>query len=245
MREKQIIKRDDSTPIYLQLARSLREQIISGIFDPGNALPSERDLCDQTGMSRITIRKAIDKLIEEGLLFRKHGSGTFVAPRIESPPALTSFSEDARRRGDKPGVIWMMKSYANPTEDEASMLAISVNTKVAKLSRIRLSDGEPLAIEHAVVPARFLPALEDLGESLYEALGARGFRPVQGQQRIRASSATPTEAGIFSVAEHSEVLRIVRLTLLADGTPVEFTRSVYRGDRYEFVSDLRSELSEK
>jgi GntR family transcriptional regulator len=98
-----------------------------------------------------------------------------------------------------------------------------------------------LAIEHAVIPARFLPALEDLGDSLYATLGARGFRPVAGQQRIRASLATPTEAGIFSVRQNSEVLRIERLTRLADGTPVEFTRSAYRGDRYDFVSQLRCE----
>ncbi|MDG3439008.1 GntR family transcriptional regulator [Nitrospirillum amazonense] len=241
MRDKLAPQPDDSTPIYLQLARKLREQIASGGIDPGNALPSERNLSDLTGMSRVTIRKAIDKLIEEGLLFRKHGSGTFVAPRIEAPAFLSGFSDDARRRGDKPGVIWMMKAYASPTEDEAAMLEIPVVTKVARLSRIRLSDGEPLAIEHAVVPARFLPALEELGDSLYEALGAHGYRPVKGQQRIRASLATPTEAGIFSVRENAEVLRIERVTRLGDGTPVEFTRSAYRGDRYEFVSDLRCE----
>lgn len=244
MQEKLRPKRGDSTPIYMQLARNLREQIASGDIDPGNALPSERNLSDLTGMSRVTIRKAIGKLIEEGLLFRKHGSGTFVAPRIEAPAFLSSFSDDAHRRGGKPGAIWMMKTYASPTDDEAAMLEVTTATKVAKLSRIRLSDGEPLAIEHAVVIARFLPALESLGDSLYEALGAGGHRPVSGQQRICASLATPTEAGIFSIRQNAEVLRIERLTRLADGTPVEFTRSAYRGDRYEFVSDLRCEPSD-
>lgn len=244
MREKLTPKQGDNTPIYLQLARSLREQIAAGDLDPGNALPSERNLSDLTGMSRVTVRKAIDTLIEEGLLFRKHGSGTFVAPRIVAPSFLSGFSDDARRRGGKPGAIWMVKAYASPTDEEAAMLDIATTAQVARLGRIRLSDGEPLAIEHAVVPARFLPKLEELGDSLYEALGVRGYRPVRGRQRIRASLATPTEAGIFSVREGSEILRIERLTRLSDETPVEFTRSAYRGDRYEFASDLRSEALE-
>ena len=239
MREKFTARQDDSTPLYLQLAKNLRNHINDGGIDPGNALPSERDLSEMTGMSRVTIRKAIDKLIDEGLLFRKQGSGTFVLPRIEAPGStLSGFSDDARKRGENSSVLWMFKSYATPTDEEASALEISQTTQVARLGRVRLLGGEPLAIEHAVVPARFLPALDDLGDSLYAALGQRGFRPVAGQQRIRASLATPTEAGIFSVRQNSEILRIERLTRLADSTPVEFTRSAYRGDRYDFVSEL-------
>jgi GntR family transcriptional regulator len=239
MREKFTAREDDNTPLYLQLAKNLRNHINDGGIDPGNALPSERDLSEMTGMSRVTIRKAIDKLIDEGLLFRKQGSGTFVLPRIEAPGStLSGFSDDARRRGENPSVFWMFKTYATPTDEEAAALEIAQTAEVARLGRVRLLGGEPLAIEHAVVPARFLPALDDLGDSLYAALGQSGFRPVTGQQRIRASLATPTEAGIFSVRQNSEILRIERLTRLADGTPVEFTRSAYRGDRYDFVSEL-------
>jgi GntR family transcriptional regulator len=245
MREKFTARQDDSTPLYLQLAKNLRNHINDGGIDPGNALPSERDLSEMTGMSRVTIRKAIDKLIDEGLLFRRQGSGTFVLPRIEAPGStLSGFSDDARKRGESPSVFWMFKSYATPTEEEAAALEIAQTTEVARLGRVRLLGGEPLAIEHAVVPARFLPALDDLGDSLYAALGQSGFRPVAGQQRIRASLATPTEAGIFSVRQNSEILRIERLTRLANGTPVEFTRSAYRGDRYDFVSELHLDASD-
>jgi len=87
--------------------------------------------------------------------------------------------------------------------------------------------------------------LEQLGDSLYAVLGMGGFRPTTGRQRIRASLATPTEAAILSIQQSSEILRIERLTRLADGTPVEFTRSAYRGDRYDFVSDLTSEPIEE
>ncbi len=224
MREILGARSDDSTPLYLQLARNIRRHIASGGIDPGEALPSERELTELTGLSRVTIRKSIDRLIEEGILFRKQGSGTFVARRIETPGSvLSSFSDDARSRGENPGVIWMIKAYAQPTE---------------RLGRVRLSGGEPLAIEHAVVPAEFLPDLDRIGDSLYAALEKNDCRPVRGTQRIQGALATPTEAGMLSTEPNAAVLRIERLTLLADGRPVEFTRSTYRADRYVFVSDL-------
>lgn len=239
MREKLAANAEDRTPLYLQLARNLRRHIASGEIGEGSALPSERDLSEITGMSRVTVRKGIDQLIEEGVLFRKQGSGTFVAKRIEAPnSSLSSFSDDARSRGEDPGVIWMLRSYATPTEEEATALRLPPSARVVRLGRIRLSGGEPLAIEHAVVPAEFLPDLNRLGDSLYAALGESGARPVSGTQRIRAALATPTEAGMLGIAHNAEVLRIERLTRNRQGRVVEFTRSAYRGDRYDFVSEL-------
>lgn len=240
MREILVARSLDGTPLYLQLARNLRDHIESGGISPGNALPSERDLSEMAGISRVTVRKAIGQLIDEGVLFRKQGSGTFVARRIETPAsALSSFTHDAISRGEDPGVIWMMKSYAQPTEEEAAALAIAQSSRVARLGRVRLSGGEPLAIEHAVVPADCLPDLSGIGDSLYEAMDQTGCRPTSGTQRVRASLATPTEAGLLSVRQNSEVLRIERLARMPGGRAVEFTRSVYRGDRYDFVTDLR------
>lgn len=239
MREILVKRGDDSTPLYLQLARDIRRHIASGGIDPGNALPSERDLIEMTGLSRVTVRKGIERLIEEGILFRKQGSGTFVARRIETAgSALGSFSDDARRRGEDPGVVWMIKAYAHPTDEEAASLRIATSVRVARLGRIRLSGGEPLAIEHAVVPAEFLPQLDEVEDSLYSALDAQGHRPVRGRQWIRGSLATPTEAGLLSIEQNAAVLRIERSSALADGRAVEFTRSTYRADRYVFVSDL-------
>lgn len=240
MRDMVWTRDDDGTPLYLQLARSLREHIGSGGIGPGSALPSERDLSEMAGLSRVTIRKGIEQLIDEGVLVRKQGSGTFVARRIEtSGGKLSSFTDEAVRRGEDPGVIWINKAYAQPTEEEALALGVSNTAKVARLGRVRLASGEPLAIEHAVVPAEFIPELQTLGDSLYQAMERHGFRPDAGTQRVRASLATPTEAGILCVKQNSEVLRIERVTWMPNGRIVEFTRSVYRGDRYEFVSDLK------
>ena len=232
--------KDASTPLYLQIANTLRRQVIQGRIAAGEALPSERDLCELTGASRVTIRKAVDQLIGEKLLFRKQGSGTFVSKRLEAPGAyLTGFSDDARSRGQEPGCIWLMRSYANPTSEEAAVLNVPAASTVARLGRVRLSGGEPLAIEHAVVAASLLPPIDGIGDSLYQALEKKGNRPVKGRQKVRASLATPTEAGLLSISENSEVLRIERVTHRADGAVVEFTRSAYRGDRYDVVTELR------
>lgn len=228
------------SPIYLQLAERLRQQIFDGAFVAGEALPSERDLCELMGASRVTVRKAIDVLIEEGLLSRRQGSGTYVTPRIQAPGSfLTSFSEDAADRGQSTSTRWISKSTDGASAEEARLLEIAKGCKVYRLSRVRLSEGEPLAIENAVVPADMIPNFSDLQDSLYQALAEHGNRPVAGQQKIRAALAGPGEAKLLGVEEGCEVLRIERLTRRADSRPVELTRSTYRGERYEFISELR------
>ena len=231
--------RTGSTPLYLQIAANLKQHIIAGEWREGEAVPSERELCALTAASRVTVRKAIEELISEGLLSRRQGSGTFVNRVIETKnDALGSFSDEAAARGGISGTIWIARTIARPTEDEANILKIGKDIEVVRLGRVRLLDGEPLAIEHAVVPRQFLPPLDDLGSSLYQALETNGNRPVGGTQSIHASLATPTEAGLLSIAEQSAVLRIERVTRNAKGDVVELTRSVYRGDRYKFVSEL-------
>ena len=233
-------RKNSHTPLYLQIASSIRHQIMEGRIATGEALPSERELCKLNQASRVTVRKAVDQLIAEGLLLRKQGSGTFVAERIAVPGThLGGFTETALARGKAPDSIWLMKNYASPTEEEAARLKLSTTSIVARLGRVRLSAGEPLAIEHAVVPRSLLPPIAEVKDSLYQALETRGHRPQQGHQKVRASLASPTEAGLLSIQENSPVLRIERLTWLDDGTMIEFTRSTYRGDRYEFVTDIR------
>lgn len=231
--------RTGSTPLYLQIAANLKQHIIAGEWREGEAVPSERELCALTDASRVTVRKAIEELISEGLLSRRQGSGTFVNRVIETKnDALGSFSDEAAARGGISDTIWIARTIARPTEDEANILKIGKDIEVVRLGRVRLLDGEPLAIEHAVVPRQFLPPIDELGSSLYQALETNGNRPVGGTQSIHASLATPTEAGLLSIAEQSAVLRIERVTHNAKGEIVELTRSVYRGDRYKFVSEL-------
>jgi len=225
-------------PLYVQLAARLRAAIADGDLDSG-ALPSERLLSERVGASRVTVRKAIEQLVSEGLLTRRQGSGTYVSARIEQRgQALTGFTADVHRRGHRAGSMWISRSVSAATEEEARLLEIDGDATVARLARVRLEDGEPLAIEHAVVPQHFLPDINEVQDSLYAALAAAGARPASGRQRLNASAATSIEAGLLSIHEGDAILRIERLSRLGDGTPVELTRSAYRGDRFTFVTDL-------
>lgn len=230
-----------ATPLYIQIANNIRSYIAEHNMTAGETLPPERDLCKMTGTSRVTIRKALNKLADDKIVQRRQGAGTFILPRVEHLGSnLSGFTGNALNQGLNPQAIWIMKTYGHPTAEEAEILKISQNDKVIRLGRVRLSNGHPLAIEHAVVPARLLPDITEISESLYNAMATQGNRPVKGTQRVRASLANPTEAGLLSVAENSEVLRIERRTYLHDDTPIELTRSTYRGDHYDIVMNLES-----
>jgi GntR family transcriptional regulator, N-acetylglucosamine utilization regulator len=234
-----------ATPLYLQLAELIRGQIRDGVIKIGDALPSERELGETVGISRVTVRRAIETLLREGLLSRKHGSGTYIAPRIEQPGALLAgFSTDMRNRGHQPGSIWLDRSIGLPTPEEAMTLALRIDQQVMRFARVRTADGESLAIERAVIPAQLLRSVKDVEDSLYAALDARNQRPVRGLQRLQASLATAREAKLLSVPTGAAVLRIERRSFLASGAPVEFTRSTYRGDRYDFITEVREPHTE-
>ncbi len=240
----QKLDRDNKSamPLYMQIAKSIRAFLSDNNIEAGEALPPERDLCAMTGASRVTVRNALDRLVKENIIERKQGAGTFVLPRVAHlGSSLSGFTANIQYSGHSLESIWIMKAYGVPTAEEADILKIAQNDKVVRLGRVRVSDGEPLAIEQAVVPAKLLPDISEITQSLYQALDTKGNRPVKGSQKVRASLANPTEAGLLSVAENSEVLRIERRSFLEDGTPVELTRSAYRGDRYDIVMNLAHE----
>ncbi|MGY6548647.1 MAG: GntR family transcriptional regulator [Roseinatronobacter sp.] len=231
---------DEATPIYVRLAAILREKVRRAEFSVGTALPSERDLAETMAVSRVTVRKAIDLLMREGVLSRKHGSGTYVAPRLEQPSSLLAgFTEDLRRRGLSAGSHWLERRRDIASPDEVIAFGLPVDARVLRFRRIRTANGEPLALEHASVPDTCLSDPDSVTESLYAALDAVGRKPVTGLQRVMASLATPEEARYLDVPDGAAVLRIERRGYLEDGTMVELTRSAYRGDRYDFVSELR------
>jgi GntR family transcriptional regulator len=229
-----------SAPLYQQLAHDLRKFILSGQITSGESIPSERILCEKTSASRVTVRKAIDQLIIEGLLFRKQGSGTFISERIEHKGEdLSGFTDEMRTLGVDPSSIWLIKMHAQATSEEASTLKLSTGTQVCRLARVRLSNKMPMGIENTIVPAAFLPDLDALTDSLYHALHCNNRAPVHGEQKVTASIASVTEAGLLSIQEGGPVMRIERYTFLQDNTPLEYTRSVYRGDKYVFTSKLQ------
>jgi GntR family transcriptional regulator len=154
---------------------------------------------------------------------------------------LAGFSADMASRGKMPGSRLVEHDVGAPSPDEALALALGIDAKVRRLARVRTADGEPLAIERAAVPLALLPNYAPEQTSLYAALAQGGHRPVRGLQRLQASLASTTEAALLEIPPGAAILRIERRSFLANGTPVEFTRSAYRGDRYDFIAEV-SEL---
>ncbi|MCX5515897.1 GntR family transcriptional regulator [Kaistia algarum] len=239
---------DERGPLYLRLQAMIRSAVASGTLAPNATLPAEREFAASLGISRVTVRKAIQGLVAEGLLRQRRGSGTFVAGatrRFELPlSGLSSFTEDMRSRGLTATAIWMMRSVGMPTSAEAMMLGLPPTERVTRLHRLRLADSEPMAVERSLLPARFLPDPARFEGSLYDTLTAAGLRPVRAVQRLNAENADEGDARLLGIPPGGAILAIERIAYLADGRVVEFTRSHYRGDAYDFVAELRPDPKE-
>ena len=236
------LHKEDPTPLYLQLQKGLRDAIENRVVAADAAIPTERDLAEEFDISRITVRKAIDGLVSEGLLSRRRGAGTFVmAPRVEkSFSRLTSFSEDMISRGRRPHSVWVSKSEGAVTPEEALSLGLSPGTSVYRFHRIRYADDLPMALEFSTVPAYCLASPDAVGASLYEALESAGHLPVRALQRLRAINFSADQAEALSVAPGDAGLFIERRGFLIDGRTAEHTQSYYRGDAYDVVAELNS-----
>jgi len=227
-------------PLYKRLRAGVEALVASGALKPGEVLPGERVLAEALGLSRVTIRKAIAALVDEGLLRRRHGSKTEIASHVEKSLAtLTSFSEDMWSRGLEPGCIWISREISRPSPSEMMALGLSARQQVVRLRRIRTADGAPIAIETSTVPTRFLPSPESIGNSLYEALASVGAMPQRAVQRMRSRPASARDGELLACEAGAPLLIMERRCFLADEQIVEFSETRYRGDVYDFVLELR------
>ncbi|WP_395406500.1 GntR family transcriptional regulator [Pseudoduganella sp. UC29_106] len=233
------LSQSSSQPLYQLLQRALREAINQHVFGPDEALPAERQLATDLSISRITVRKAIDGLVEEGLLVRRPGSGNFINAKVEKNFAkLTSFSEDMRARGRTPRSVWLKRSEGTVTPEEALRLRLSPGAPVYRFNRIRFADEVPMCLEYATIVASALPSLDAVDVSMYEALEANGCRPVRALQRLSALLLNAEQAKLLQAREGDAGLAVERLGFIRDGRAVEFCRSIFRGDMYDFVAEL-------
>ncbi|MEG3089198.1 GntR family transcriptional regulator [Sphingomonas sp. PB4P5] len=228
-------------PLYQQMQDALRRGIETGALRPQEALPPERDIASEFGISRITVRKAIDGLVANGMLTRRQGAGTFVGGRVEKQfSKLTSFSEDMAARGRTARSEWITQTDGTVNSDESLTLGLSPGSRVFRFHRIRYADEQPMALEYSTVPGFGLPGLEVVGVSLYAALEAAGHRPVRALQRLRAVLFTPEQAKLLGIEAGAPGLFIERRGFLEDGRAIETTHSWYRGDAYDFVAELNA-----
>ncbi|MBD2899750.1 GntR family transcriptional regulator [Actinomadura nitritigenes] len=225
--------------------QAVRRELLAMLegLEPGDALPSERRLVDELGVSRPTLRQAVDGLVAEGLLERRHGSGTYVAePRIAVPLTMTSFTEDMIRRGMKPG--GRVLSFRTETAGAriGRRLALPPTEEVFTIRRLRLADGAAMAIETLYLPRALMPGLRrDVleGRSFYDLLRGAGIVIASGTETIEPTVTTPEEAAELDVPVHTPAFLFERVTRDEDGRPLEYVRSLYRGDRYRLELDLR------
>jgi GntR family transcriptional regulator len=229
----------DASPLYLQVQKALRNAINKKVLVEDDAIPPERNLAEDLEVSRITVRKAIEGLVAEGLLTRRRGAGTFVASRVEkSFSKLSSFSEDMISRGRKPHSEWVSRTSGAVTPEESLSLGLSPGALVYRFQRIRYADGVTMALEHSTIPGYCLPSEEAVGVSLYKALEETNHRPVRALQRLRAINFTAEQAERLGIKPGEAGLFIERRGFLQDGRAAEFTQSFYRGDAYDVVAEL-------
>ncbi len=230
-------------PRYVQLRQRLERGIESGVLPPNSSLPPEREIAEITELSRVTVRKAIQELVREGLVEQRQGSGSFIREpfsRMEqSLSHLTSFTEDMAQRGMETTSRWLERGVFLATPVEIRGLDLEDDAEVARIYRLREAGGRPMALERASLPLDILPNPLDVTTSLYEVLNVRGQRPAHAVQKISAINLAAREAELLGVAEGSAGLSIERTSFLANGRVAELTRSLYRGDAYDFVAELR------
>jgi len=236
-------KASSTSPLYLRLAQRIENGIEDGLLEPNMRLPSEREIAAMTDMSRVTVRKAMGELVGTGAVVQLQGSGSYItdiAPHVElSLSVLSSFTEDMARRGFSTELKWLERGIFMPSVEEIDALTLPDMESVARIARIRYADERPMAIERASLPLDMLPNPILVTSSLYEVLEADGHRPVRATQKITAINLDQQNADLLEVEPGVAGLRIERISYLTDGRIVEFTRSIYRGDAYDFVAELR------
>jgi GntR family transcriptional regulator len=227
-------------PKHAQLSDVLAELAVRDL-GPGAAIPSERELMATYDVSRATVRKAIDSLVTEGLLQRIPAKGTFVArPRVESRLHLASFSQDMRRRGLTPSTRLLRVEEERPPADVAKALRLGASGLAWRIDRVRLADGQPMAVESGWYPQRLLPGLDalDLTGSLYLLFSEHyGLVIDTAEQTLWGESAEGATARRLEAPVHTPLL-VFRRVSRAGGRPLEYVVSRYRGDRYQVHMSL-------
>ena len=228
-------------PMYFRIEQGILEQIQSGLLKPGEQLPTEAELAERHGVSRITAKRALDDLVHQGLAYRQQGKGTFVASgRIRDISGFGSFSEDIRSRGLTPSSQVVLFQEVYPDAEIRTRLNLAEGKRAFLLKRLRLADGEPVAVETAHLPCGLCPGLleEDLAKrSLFAVLRERyGLTPTWADAEIEARTATSHEADLLKMKAGRPVLEARRTTFTTTYEVIECVDSVYRGDRFSFYT---------
>lgn len=223
------------------LVRTHVEDLLADLAE-GDPVPAERELAARCGVSRETVRQALHELLVAGRVERR-GRGTVVArPKLVQPLSLGSYTEGALSQGREPGRILVRWEEIDARARLAETLGIGVGDAVIHLERVLLADGERIGLESTYLPLHRFPDLVDTFDpetSLYAAIRARGIVFTTATERIETALPTPREATLVESSTAMPMLKLHRVSRDADGVPIERVRSLYRGDRMAFVTELR------
>jgi GntR family transcriptional regulator len=232
-------------PLYYQISDILVQKIAAQKVRPHQQIPSEERLAGVFEVSRLTVRQAIQKLVNEGRLYRKRGHGTFVAePKIERKVArLSSVAEDTEKAGLKPGSVILEENIILPEEEERNILRLKAGERVLEIKRLRLANDQPIAIGRSLIPVSLYPGLA--GETLAGVVSLTrflqekyGLRIGYAHQKIQAVNATAEQAKLLKIKKGTCLLHMNRVFFTPDQKPVGIFETFYRGDRYIFTSTL-------
>ncbi|MFJ7936410.1 GntR family transcriptional regulator [Sporosarcina sp. NPDC096371] len=238
-----MLDKQSPVPMYVQIEEHLKRRIVQGEFEVGMAIPSERELTELFDVSRMTVRQSITNLVTEGLLYREKGRGTFVAsPKVEQPlSGLTSFTEDMLSRGMEPSTKLVRFKKVVAELDIAQALQLAEGEEVFVVKRIRHADDKPMAIERSYLPVKIVPELnlDAVEGSVYSFIENHQLAISHATQSMEATLVKKEDAELLQISVPSAVLLIERMSYLTNGMPFEIVRSMYRADRYKFISEIR------
>lgn len=240
-----IIDKQSSTPIKIQTQKALHKLILSGEIQPGAKLPSERDLQNELGISRTTLRMVLDELQRTGLIYSHPGKGHYVSKAVldQQLSHLSGFTHDMLQKGLEPSARILEQGVENASPSLASQLQIAVGATVFRLKRLRLAGGKPVSIQEAHIILSLCPDIVTVNfqqASLYDFLSAHGLHPASAHQIMTAELATPEEARWLNLSYPASVMRMNRTTFLSSGKPIEYVQSVYSGRDFYFTLSLKS-----
>ncbi|WGN90507.1 GntR family transcriptional regulator [Ligilactobacillus faecis] len=227
-----------SSPVYIQIHNKIKKEIEANRWAIGERIPAERALAVQFGVSRMTLRQAIQTLVEEGILERKVGSGTYVARKKvqEKMSGVTSFTALTKAQGKKPSSKTVSYLVTTPSLSESEHLELAEGQKVLRMERIRYADEVPICFEVATVPYDLIKDYErkQVTRSLYQTLEQNGLAIGHAEQTVSAMLASERIADYLHLKRGAAILRLHQLTKLGDGRPFEYVRTQYAGERFEF-----------
>lgn len=238
------LDRHSVIPLYYQIRQGLLEQIRSGVLKSGEPVPSEQEISAGLGVSRMTARQALKSLCSLGLTYSQRGKGTFVSrTKLEKNfRQVLSFNEEMKAQGSHPRSKVLHFKVSEAGEDVADALGLASGENVVALKRLRSADSLPMCIECACLPLRLCPDLLKVFDpvtSLYSALEQRyGIRIEWTEEVAEAGLASAQDAKLLRIAKGSPVFLFTRTSYVESGQPVEYVKSVYRGDRYKITNRL-------